>query len=422
MGNKNEKATTEVQTMVFDVFSTLKWLERIWRVFCFRFEYKYYRTDTNKFTITWEEFEGTFLDEFNVDPDSEGIDLDQFLIYHTFKKIFEYNKYEIRVYRVYMFFFPYCLHLNGAEGLNFIDLLFEKIIYNLEVEMVNSLQEAKNLNIAESDSDSDEENDKFKYGNEADKKSKKSKNMQMDKSQPKKNLSEKGKNENENDLISKVSKANAPLSNIAKDDFKSNRNDENNNINDENLGIADSSRKMINKDIASSRRKNRVQSAAVIEKQITGSTLETNLLRKYQKEFNNQKQNGFIRKISFEVFKEIMFVYFQNNIVQFIKAFKEVLTNFKDYEYVDDNLVDAIKAIDKEKIDLRLFTSKNIQKFLNNTYEKKLFGVRNNIKRDPHSDFNTLLTFDDIYVYMKNNFYFYNSKRLYFQFKRDISI
>jgi hypothetical protein len=161
MGNKNsinEKVNSG--SMVFETFRTLKWLERIWKVFCFRFEYKYYKFDTSKYMITWEEFEGIFLDEFIVDNKDEKIDIDQWIIYNTFKKIFEYDKNEIRVYRVYLMFFPYCLHINGAEGMNFIDFLFEKIVYNLEVEMGHLLVDVQPVEKEDSDED-DNEDDYF---------------------------------------------------------------------------------------------------------------------------------------------------------------------------------------------------------------------------------------------------------------------
>ena len=148
-------------SMVFETFRTLKWIERIWKVFCFRFEYKYYKFDTNKYMITWEEFEGIFLDEFIVDKESEKIDQNQWIIYQTWKKIFEYDNYEIRVYRVYLMFFPYCLHINGAEGMNFIDLLFEKIIYNLEVEMGHSLADVQPV---EKEDSGEEDNDDDYFG------------------------------------------------------------------------------------------------------------------------------------------------------------------------------------------------------------------------------------------------------------------
>lgn len=162
MGNNNSiKDELNSGTLVFETFRTLKWLERIWKVFCFRFEYKYYKFDTNKYMITWDEFEGIFLDEFIVDKESDKIDLNHWIIYHVFKKIFEYDNNEIRVYRVYLMFFPYCLHINGSEGMNFIDLLFEKIIYNLEVEMGHSLIDIQPV---EKEDSGEEDNDDDYFG------------------------------------------------------------------------------------------------------------------------------------------------------------------------------------------------------------------------------------------------------------------
>jgi hypothetical protein len=323
-----------------------------------------------------------------------------------------------------MFFFPYCLHLNGAEGLNFIDLLFEKIIYNLEVEMTTSMQEAKTDNLDESDNDSDEENEnnlktnKNPYlNNDSDKKSRKSKKneTQMRYTRPaiSANIGKMFKVEDAKTIKNTRSNKDFGLNTVnINNAAEKNNNDCSNN----NLGLADSSRLMLNKEHMSKRGKMHIPSSVMVDEQITGSSLESNLLRRYHNVFANQIQNGFVRKVSFEVFKEIMFVYFHNNIVQFLKAFKDILTEFKD------NLVYNVKEIDKDRIDLSLLTSRNIHKFLNNTYEKKLFGIRDNIKRDPNNDAETFLTFDDIYVYMKNNYYFYNCKELYCQFSRDSSI
>ena len=384
MGNKNDKSKINYQTMIFDIFSTLKWHERIWKVFCFRFEYKYYINETNKYTIKWEEFEGIFLDEFDVDPDSENIDLNEWIIYNIFKKIFEYNNYEIRVYRVYMMFFPYCLHLNGAEGLNFIDLLFEKIIYNLELEMKIKLDRARNEALLketlEKNEFKDEEEDIYsKAYNETDKKSKKTLNLPTS----------------------------FKLGGFMNKFFSGKKIPNLNNINN----ILPDSVQVITKNNSKKQ---------VISEQNVDKDMESDLIRVFENEFNSRKQEGFIRKISFEAYKEIMFVYFQNNIVLFLRAYNDIITDFKDFEYVDDNLVNNINAIKNQiKIDFDIFSTKNITKFFNNTYEKKLFGLRNNLRKD--SD-NIQLTFDDIYVYMKNNYYFYNCKNLYNQIRSETSI
>ncbi len=405
MGNKNDQLTTNVQTMIFDIFSSLKWLERIWKVFCFRFEYKYYRTDTSKYKITWEEFEGIFLDEFKVDRDHEGIDLNEWIIYNTFKKIFEYNNYEIRVFIIYMFFFPYCLHLNGAEGLNFIDLLYEKIIYNLEVETIASLYVKKIKSKAKEEKSSDEDSDENNSKHSGNSKilEKNGEKTQFSNSFFKNGpIAEKMANKSEarqkiKDNISDVDQNKSNINHI------------------ENRGMNDCSMIELNKDKTSKKKTSR-PSTMIDEHKITGSNILNNLLEKYKYEFLRLNNQNYIRKISFEIFKEIMYIYFQYTIVQLIKAFKEILVEFNDCEYVDDNLVEKVKEIDKDSINLDLFTSKNINGFLNDTYEKKLFGIRNNIKRDIDNPFETFLTFDDIYVYMKNNYYFYNSKKLYYEF------
>jgi len=138
--------------------------------------------------------------------------------------------------------------------------------------------------------------------------------------------------------------------------------------------------------------------------------MERNLIKKFHHEFVNVKQLGYIRIISFDLFNQIMYVYFYNNIVLFLNAFKDIISDL-DYEnYEDDDFVKKMKKINKNNKNFRLdlMTDEKIKKFLENSYNK-LFLIRDNLERSE----NVNLTFDDIYVYMKKNDYFFNCVKLY---------
>ena len=364
MGNNNSiNENHHSGTMVFEIFRTLKWIERIWKVFCFRFEYKYYKIDTNKYMIEWEEFERIFLDEFYVDNYLEKLDLNQWIIYNVFKKIFEYDNNKIRVYRVYLMFFPYCLHINGAEGMNFIDFLFEKIIYNLETEMSIQLVNVQPVEKEESDEE-DVDDDYFGIYN--------------------KKLVKDNKDNDSQKSVNDISE---------------------DNLNEDYLSRPDLSKKNLNTSY-----KKEAQNIEFDYSKFNCKDMEKNLIRIFYDEFLNTTQLGYIRIISYELFKQIMYVYFYNNIVLFLRAFKDIITDIDLDSYEDEVFVEEIKVIQKNNKNIRLdlMTEEKINHFLDNSFNE-LFLIRNNLARTENVKF----TFDDIYVYMKKNFYFYNCINLY---------
>lgn len=140
------------------------------------------------------------------------------------------------------------------------------------------------------------------------------------------------------------------------------------------------------------------------------TSMERELIRKFHHEFVNIKQLGYIRIISFELFQQIMYVYFYNNIVLFLSAYKDILSDFNEEMYLDDDFVIKIKKLRKssKKINLDFMTEKKINNYLENSYNQ-LFLIRDNLTRSK----DTSLTFDDIYVFMKNNFHFFNCVKLF---------
>lgn len=134
MGNNSGKKGFQTENQkIFDLLSDMHTKERLFKTFCAKFEYKLYKKpiDDKRYMITWREFENDMLNNFT---DSE-INYKSYIILETFRKYFHYHNDNLRIFKVYMIYFPLVLHLDGTEGLNFIELIFDKVIYNLEVEM-----------------------------------------------------------------------------------------------------------------------------------------------------------------------------------------------------------------------------------------------------------------------------------------------
>jgi hypothetical protein len=178
----------------------------------------------------------------------------------------------------------------------------------------------------------------------------------------------------------------------------------------DNLNEDNTSRPILSQRNISKNLKNDEQNNQTVINKLNCTNMEKNLLRIFQDEFLNVKQLGYIRIISFELFREIMFVYFYNNIVLFLRAFKDIITDIDLDSYEDDIFIEKIKVIQKNNKNFRLdlMSDQKINSFLNKSFDE-LFMIRNNLTRSDNVKF----TFDDIYVYMKRNFYFYNCITLY---------
>ena len=111
----------------------MKVKDRLFKTFYSKFEYKILRDETEdkKTEISWEEFQAEMLGNFS---NSEK-NYKSYILLETFKKYFEYHNNSLRLFKIYMIYFPLVLNLEETNGLSFIELIFEKILYNLEVEM-----------------------------------------------------------------------------------------------------------------------------------------------------------------------------------------------------------------------------------------------------------------------------------------------
>jgi len=135
MGNSSGRKTFNVpeNQKIFDLLNDMHTKERLFKTFCAKFEYKIYKKplDEKKFEISWEDFNVEMLNNFS-DFEENYV---SYILLETFRKYFQYHNNSLRIFKVYMIYFPLVLHLKGSEGLNFLELIFEKVIYNLEIEM-----------------------------------------------------------------------------------------------------------------------------------------------------------------------------------------------------------------------------------------------------------------------------------------------
>jgi hypothetical protein len=363
MGGKNGKEmnNSNEQLLIFDLLKEMRWNDRVWKIFCFRFEYRFFHT-YNKFQylISWEEFENILLEGFS----NRNTDHNQFLIYYTLKKYFQLHNNQIRIYRIYMLFFTLVYHLPDMECLNFLDLFHEKIIYNLEIEMRDQ-GSGKEYRASTVESEKDEPPDESKM---SDIHSIKNRNFVNTSRQPITNR------QNENELL---------------------------------LHLPSQKRtgmKIENK-----------------PEEIFSLTQTDNLLLIYYSKFYSDKMNNsenkIIKKIPIKIFREIIYIFFQNNITFILKAYKSVLDEFEENKFEDDNLVNKIKSIKYKQgyINLDLLTTEKVYEFVDIALNK-LINNRINLSmiKEKHD---VLLTYDDIFTFMKLNSFFFLSSKSYSYYK-----
>lgn len=129
MGSSNTSKKEE-QRYIFDLLSDIKWSDKQWKTFCVKFEYKLFSKENDKFHITWDEFESILLKKSDLNYAKE------YLIFHTFRKFFQIYNMEAKLYKIYILYFTLVLHVKEFRNISFIEMLFEKIISNLELEII----------------------------------------------------------------------------------------------------------------------------------------------------------------------------------------------------------------------------------------------------------------------------------------------
>lgn len=373
MGGNNSKKDSSFgikeNNYIFQLLSSMNWRERSFRIFCFRFEYKFYSNKSSdplktRYTIKWNEFDKFMLNNFfELEKDTT-----HYLIHCTFRNFFALHNDEVKIYRIFMMYFPYLQHLPEMQGLDFIDLIFEKIIYNLEVEI-----KIKKLlsEVVEKDKDKNFEKQKNNEGNL--------------------NLKNILKN---NDFIEEISY-----------DDKTNRNLLLNKTANQSISHKNDPVDKINFD-------NNCDDKLLeffSEYTINRGTNESNI---------KDDECNFVRKIPMKVFKEIMYIFFQNNVTLLLRMFREVIKEWDERDFENEGFIKKMKKLKYQNVSVEKMTSENVYKFIDITL-KKLVAKRANLsKKKDVAMMDLELTFDDIYVYLKLNSYFLNSNQLFEEFRR----
>ncbi len=453
-GSNNKKPSSNVnkdQTHILELLSTMNWREKIFKIFCFKFEYKYYKKDTQvRFNMGWAEFDKKMLNNFE---DLEN-NRDHLFIHDTFENYFKLqpNK-EIRVFKIYMLYFPYVLHLKGMTGLNFIDFIYEKVIYNIEVEINQNIINAEKNKKESEDSGMLLEYDKMNLNLEIENENEKGKDLKSNKSRTNTEsqfgkgilkieestpgiLSNSGVNilgslvkrgshtatksmeKSESDKINseKGNNENNLNNNNNNENNENNLNNNNNNENNENnLNNNNNNNNNENNDDKIDRRRSRRSFFS----NAPSSSNDSNLMKMYE-EYMEEKasQKTFVRTLPLKIFREIMFVYFMNNIRDIILAFKQILLDFQENLYENEDFIKKVKEIKPDNINTDKLTAENAYKFIDETIHRL---AKKRINLPKFKDLTTLeLTFDDIYLYIKLNSFFLNSYECYLEFNRTI--
>jgi hypothetical protein len=242
--------------------------------------------------------------------------------------------------------------MKGIECFNFIDLLFEKVIYGLEIEIKNQNKPQLKASVGSSQGKSDLDDPDV--------------NNELSQSFSPDDINSQKK---QNNKIVKKIEPNFPLTG---DD----------------------------------------------ELPVYYNNIEINLINyfsEYYKNFN--KNRSFVRLLPFRIFREIMYIYFQNNVALLLRSFKEVIRNFDEFKCENEVLIKKMRTFNHEKIIISHFTPNKIFKYIDICLNK-LIMTRTNLKGQNPNNMN--LSFDDIYVFLKLNPQFLHSQLCFEEFMRTV--
>jgi hypothetical protein len=379
-GNSKRKNTNE-SLLILQLLSDMKWQDRLWRVFCFKFEYKFFKnvdSDHPKYMVNWDEIVSILFNSW--DEDEQEKDYTKYIIFHTMKKYFLHHNNEVRLFRIYMLFFPYTLQLSEVKSLNFIDLFFEKIIYNLELEM----KAASNV-------------------------------VQLTEV------------EAEETIVSKEEASKGDILNSSSnDDLSIIENSKNQDITNRKLiGGNDESKFPVSKfELPLNKHHDMKDIDSVKEKtNLQANFIENNLLSAFNEYFEKKKEGAisnlsYVRQISYSVFREIMFVYFENNVTLIVKAMKDVIKEFDEYRYENDKMIKQIKRINYRNINTDKLTNKNVYSYIDQCIDK-LIKVRVKLSTIKEKE-TIILTLEDVLVFIQLNPMFLNTIELFEDFDRKV--
>lgn len=452
---------------------------KTWVEICMKFEVNFYKKGNEDTPIIkWEEFHEIFLKKkkiFKFDQEAMNnrkkglapnlvqshINFDYVITYYALKEVFETSFLEMRIYRLYILFLVNTIEEDSQiTKLNFIELLFEKIIYNIELESKESdIIEGVPQYIADH--------------------------------QNLLNLRKKVLNQSydDNDLGANLTEIDFSLDKIEVDDNKNNDKNKNtksknkNNKADESIDNSKDNSSYFNRSNSLAISNNRDKSSLDVESEndsnesslLDNTTLDAKLVRMFARFRHSKlgKTKTYVKKMTLSMFKMILYMFFETSIVNILYGYKKALEKINgkklklDDVYWNNELksyirsnYDSNKIIDLNQFDLKTFlifinkqmerfvkSRENLQKDINekrakdranrskNKSNSKSKADQNNevdldIEQNKEIDESfddreknndptkfeydwLIINFDDVYAFLNNNDYFFSSRKLY---------
>ena len=396
-----------------------------WVEVCSKFEVGFYKKgNEDSSTVKWDEFNEIFFKEYDIFKfDIEAlsnrrkglapnlikskVNFDQVMAYYAMREIFESNYFEMRIYRVYILFLVNSVDENSAATkLNFIELLFEKVIYNLELEARSSEVMAVETH---PDNDLDETKEEVMIFTEI-------------------NITE-IEEENERQRGSSLKKKRNNKSIAEKSGM---------------ISVMDVSDNRLIKEEKNLDEENYIMEDSEMSESfhLDNSSIDDKLVKIFQKFRQSKigKAKTYVKKITISMFKLILYMFFETSIVNVLYGYKKVLEKIalKTIKLEDVYWNNELKGFIKRNfnydkiIDLNQFNHKVFTVFINQKMEK-FVETRDNLARQIHEKNEymrinnkvedeekikfkydwMIINFDDIYAFLNKNDYFFHSHSLY---------
>ena len=379
MGSK----LTSEQKYINNCFKATKYPDKKWKEFVFKFETKYFVIDDfYKYKIEWLTFERIFFSKTQIEIEKGEETLENYVLYNTLRTMFLKENDKIRAYRVYMIFFPFVYHHDKTKFVDMLELIFDNIIYFLELEIQRK-------------SDIDERNNKDRTIEEPDDNRL---NTQIEKT-----------NKVDEKLLAMFgSVSNSPI--IRSKTLRLKLYDHLENENNQNDDEGNSPVKIL------------IDENSDVNKQIIKLNSCNHL--------NLPKNEVKINKIHYRSFYQILYTLFDTFVVSMLTNFNDLIVDVDkpvvttvELPVVNNINVEEIKVdmtakykielkkFDVKNLKLEVFTEEKIKEFLNHTFTP--LRKRKNILDQNIMRFEDLFfTMEDVNFYFRNNDFFFNPETL----------
>jgi len=133
MGSK----LTKEQGFIYNCFSASKYPDKKWKEFLFKFETKFFDEDEKdfKFKIDYDKFELIFFSRIKKEISENEETVENFTLFHTLQTMFKRHEINdlmsVRVYRIYILFFPFLYHTDNTKYLDLLELIFGNVEFFL---------------------------------------------------------------------------------------------------------------------------------------------------------------------------------------------------------------------------------------------------------------------------------------------------